>query len=247
MIFVFHANTNAAKQQGLSAGGSAPASAGAGVDAGHQLGVNAKVQPPRLGGRRVGLFATRTPHRPNPIGLSLVRIESVDRERGVLTLSGLDLVDGTPVLDIKPYLPYADTASGVRIPEYVRGEAPFRGHVVLAAEAESAIARLAPEQPLLRDAATLRSAIEEVLQNDIRALHHRVAGRDSEPFRFVVDRVSSGAVTAHPTVLTLPLLFSAHAQVEVEFVVRSEENTVRVTSVRSVDPARTARGGTNRD
>jgi tRNA-Thr(GGU) m(6)t(6)A37 methyltransferase TsaA len=64
---------------------------------------HAKVHPPRLEGKSVGLFATRTPHRPNPIGLSLVKLEKI--ENSILYFSGIDLVDGTPILDIKPYLP----------------------------------------------------------------------------------------------------------------------------------------------
>jgi len=66
------------------------------------------VRPPRLGGnRRLGVFATRSPFRPNPIGLSVVRLLSV--EDGVrLRVSGADMVDGTPIYDIKPYVPYAD-------------------------------------------------------------------------------------------------------------------------------------------
>ena len=70
------------------------------------------VRPPRLGGNaRVGVFATRSPYRPNPIGLSVVRLLAVERDERlgtVLRVSGADMVDGTPVLDIKPYLPYAD-------------------------------------------------------------------------------------------------------------------------------------------
>ena len=70
------------------------------------------VRPPRLGGnRRMGVFATRSPFRPNAIGLSCVKLEGVrlDEKLGpVVEVSGADLVDGTPILDIKPYLPYAD-------------------------------------------------------------------------------------------------------------------------------------------
>ena len=70
------------------------------------------VRPPRLGGnQRLGVFATRSPFRPNPIGLSCVRLVEVgqDRELGpVLTVAGADLMDGSPIYDIKPYLPYAD-------------------------------------------------------------------------------------------------------------------------------------------
>ena len=70
------------------------------------------VRPPRLGGNtRIGVFATRSPFRPNPIGLSCVRLEQVcpDSKHGtVLLVSGADLMDGTPIYDIKPYIPYAD-------------------------------------------------------------------------------------------------------------------------------------------
>lgn len=70
-----------------------------------------KVRPPRLGGNKsMGVFATRATHRPNGIGQSVVRLEGV--EPGRLLLSGIDLLDGTPVLDIKPYVPYADSVSG---------------------------------------------------------------------------------------------------------------------------------------
>lgn len=64
---------------------------------------HAKVHPPRLGGESIGVFATRSPHRPNPIGLSLVEIKDVLHDRIIFT--GGDLVEGTPVLDLKPYLP----------------------------------------------------------------------------------------------------------------------------------------------
>lgn len=66
-----------------------------------------KVRPPRLGGNRsIGVFASRATHRPNGIGQSVVRLERI--EPGKLWLSGIDLLDGTPVIDIKPYVPYAD-------------------------------------------------------------------------------------------------------------------------------------------
>lgn len=64
---------------------------------------HSKVHPPRMGGKSMGLFSTRTPHRPNPIGLSLV--ELIKLEEGILYLKGVDMMDGTPIIDIKPYLP----------------------------------------------------------------------------------------------------------------------------------------------
>lgn len=70
------------------------------------------VRPPRLGGNeRMGVFATRSPFRPNPVGLSCVKLISLTQttEGPVLEIEGADLVDGTPILDIKPYLPYCDS------------------------------------------------------------------------------------------------------------------------------------------
>ena len=76
------------------------------------------VRPPRLGGNeRVGVFATRSPFRPNAIGLSCVKLESVQHEDGfgdVLIVSGADLMDGTPIYDIKPFIPYADNHPDAR-------------------------------------------------------------------------------------------------------------------------------------
>ena len=73
------------------------------------------VRPPRLGGNeRVGVFASRSPYRPNPLGLSSVRIESVDAAKGEIRVLGADLADGTPIYDIKPYVAYADSHPGVR-------------------------------------------------------------------------------------------------------------------------------------
>lgn len=75
---------------------------------------HAKVHPPRMDGDKIGVFATRSPHRPNPIGLSLVKLEKI--ENNYVYISGIDLVDGTPVLDIKPYLNYVEA-----IPDAVSG------------------------------------------------------------------------------------------------------------------------------
>lgn len=73
---------------------------------------HAKVHPPRMGGGKIGVFATRSPHRPNPIGLSLVKLEKI--EAPYVYVSGIDIVDGTPVLDIKPYLSYVESVAEAR-------------------------------------------------------------------------------------------------------------------------------------
>ena len=86
-------------------------------------GVASKVRPPRLGGNeRMGVFATRSPYRPNPLGLSSVRLGRIDAAAGCLEVLGADLVDGTPIYDIKPYVEYADSHPGVR--SGFAGEAP---------------------------------------------------------------------------------------------------------------------------
>ena len=73
------------------------------------------VRPPRLGGNeRVGVFASRSPYRPNPLGLSSVRVERVDAAAGEIHVLGADLADGTPIYDIKPYVEYADSHKGAR-------------------------------------------------------------------------------------------------------------------------------------
>jgi len=69
--------------------------------------VRLRVRPPRLGGnKKIGVFASRATHRPNPLGLSVVKLDGI--KNGRLQISGIDLLDGTPIVDIKPYVPYAD-------------------------------------------------------------------------------------------------------------------------------------------
>ncbi len=117
------------------------------------------VRPPRLGGnRRMGVFATRSPFRPNPVGLSAVKlagIEAAGPSGPVLRVRGADLVDGTPILDIKPYLPYADC-----IPEASGGFAPQPALAPLTVEIPPVLLeRVPPER---------RDALEAVLAQDPR-------------------------------------------------------------------------------
>ena len=123
------------------------------------------VRPPRLGGRsKVGVFASRAPYRPNPIGISAVTHQGLQRTgRGLeLRLAGVDLLDGTPVLDIKPYVPYADS-----LPDAVGGFAPQppeqRWPVRFSATAERQVAACDPDGRL-----QLRALIEQVIAQDPR-------------------------------------------------------------------------------
>lgn len=77
-------------------------------------GWSPKVTPPRGPRKKRGVFSTRAPHRPNHIGLSACKIVSVDMQKRIITVRGLDLLDGTPVLDVKPYVPYCDSFPGAR-------------------------------------------------------------------------------------------------------------------------------------
>ncbi len=122
------------------------------------------VRPPRLGGNvRMGVFATRSPFRPNPIGLSCVQLDRVewDGPQGpVLRVLGADLMDGTPIYDIKPYVPYADCR-----PEATQGFAPPDTNRRLEVEI--------PEELLNRVPETHRAALQGVLAQDPRPAYQR--------------------------------------------------------------------------
>lgn len=125
------------------------------------------VRPPRLGGnQRVGVFASRSTFRPNGLGLSLVRLEGIS-ETGSLLLGGLDLLDGTPVYDVKPYLPYAESIPDARS-GFAAAEIP-RLRVEIADSAATEFGNL-PERA--------RNLIREAL-----ALDPRPAVRSDEPGR----------------------------------------------------------------
>ncbi|MBQ2954395.1 MAG: tRNA (N6-threonylcarbamoyladenosine(37)-N6)-methyltransferase TrmO [Clostridia bacterium] len=101
------------------------------------------VRPPRLGGNtRMGVFATRSPFRPNPLGLTVVRLLAVEDspEGKVLIVSGADMMDGTPVYDIKPYLPYVDS-----IPEAMGGFTEEKAAYHLAVDFPEELLRQMPE------------------------------------------------------------------------------------------------------
>ena len=149
IIFVFHLNGN--------------------------VGTKSKVHPPRCDGMKTGLFSTRTPHRPNPIGLSLVELEAVRGD--TLHFRGIDLVDGTPILDVKPYVPFADghglPATKVAVAPWLETMPTPDLEVMFTPEAEAALAALEPSLRLLTSAAQARAALAEVLAADPRSVHWR--------------------------------------------------------------------------
>ena len=127
-------------------------------------GWSATVCPPRLGGKkRMGVFATRSPFRPNPLGLSCVKLEKIiyDSRGTVLRVSGADLMDGTPIYDIKPYLPIADCH-----PEATSGFAEDTAEDRLQVVFPPELAALIPEDRLEGLTAALRGDPRPGYQND---------------------------------------------------------------------------------
>ena len=127
------------------------------------------VRPPRLGGNeRMGVFATRSPFRPNEIGLSCVKLAGIDYDSPdgpVIRVSGADLMDGTPIFDIKPYIPYADSR-----PEAACGFAPAPEMEELAVDFPEKLLGLIPEQK--------REGLMAVLAQDPRPRYQHRDGRE---------------------------------------------------------------------
>ena len=126
------------------------------------------VRPPRLGGNtRMGVFATRSPFRPNAIGLSCVELVSVENDPKlgpVVTVAGADLMDGTPILDIKPYIPYSDSK-----PQAVGGFTDTAGDFLLEVTFPEALLQLLPQDK--------REAAVALLSHDPRPSYQRKPGR----------------------------------------------------------------------
>lgn len=125
---------------------------------------SAMIRPPRLGGnKKVGVFASRSPFRPNPIGMSCVRLERIEStaKGPVLHLTGVDILDQTPVLDIKPYLPYSDRLDTAR-----DGFAPAPDNQVCRVGfSNTAAAQIREREKAIPN---LLSIITQVLENDPR-------------------------------------------------------------------------------
>lgn len=126
------------------------------------------VRPPRLGGNtRMGVFATRSPFRPNAMGLSCVKITAIDLhtpEGPVITVSGADLMDGTPIFDIKPYIPYADCK-----PEATGGFTDTAGDFILKVDFPEDLLNKVPEES--------RESLLGVLSHDPRPSYQNAPDR----------------------------------------------------------------------
>ena len=122
------------------------------------------VRPPRLGGnQRVGVFASRSMFRPNPIGLSVVKLKSIERknENIILNIEGGDFLDGTPVLDIKPYIPYAD-AIATEMSGYASEQPKIQFSVIFSPHVSAQLEKIELQHP------NISNVIIQVLQLDPR-------------------------------------------------------------------------------
>ncbi len=133
--------------------------------------VRPKIHPPRLRGESVGLFASRSPHRPSPIGLSLAALISIDGS--TLHLSGIDLVDGTPILDVKPYIPEWDS-----VPHASSGwvkDSPFPTLVVKFTPKSLKDVAAAEKRLKLKG---LKSVLTDILSQDLRNARDKAQNQD---------------------------------------------------------------------
>ncbi|WP_386697724.1 tRNA (N6-threonylcarbamoyladenosine(37)-N6)-methyltransferase TrmO [Lonepinella sp. MS14436] len=127
------------------------------------------VRPPRLGGnQRVGVFASRSTHRPNPLGLSKVELRKIDCSQGkvLLYLGSVDLVNGTPIFDIKPYIAYADSEPNA-ISGFAQAKPPVLLQVKFSPDAQTAVQKIEEFQP------HFQRFITEVLQQDPRPAYQQ--------------------------------------------------------------------------
>lgn len=149
---------------------------------------SATVRPPRLGGnKRMGVFATRSPFRPNHLALSAVKLEGTEETDGktALLISGADILNGSPVYDIKPYIPYSDS-----IPDAAGGFAEEnKGHRLTVIFSENTLETVAPEK---------RAAVREILSLDPRPAYNddpqRVYGTSFGEYN-IKFKVSNGILT----------------------------------------------------
>ncbi|GMH44363.1 hypothetical protein BSKO_12297 [Bryopsis sp. KO-2023] len=169
VLYIFHKNTDLHQARDASVNPNP-----------HTRGFKAKIAVPRLNGKKMGVFATRSPHRPAPIGLSVAKIESV--ENGVVILSGVDIVNGSPVLDIKPYVPFCDSIHTARAPPWVDIIAKDSMEPLMVREIKipdranreiEECWQAVAAKSLYSDKSDFLGLVHEVLGRDIRSVHQR--------------------------------------------------------------------------
>lgn len=165
IVYVFHRNTDM-HQRGDHGRGA--------------KGFKGKIKPPRLNGDTMGVLATRTPHRPNPIGLSLCQVLRVSGN--TLVVGGADIIDGSPILDVKPYVPFCESVPDAVAPDWVTDRAdnePLQVDSVHIGDEASALIeacwRHLPrrQQTLVGSTQHLQALVKQVLSFDFRSVYQR--------------------------------------------------------------------------
>lgn len=175
-----------------------------------------KIAPPALGGKKVGVLATRSPHRYNPVGITLSKLDRVEinGNQAIVHISGVDLVDGTPVVDIKPFVGTYDMVSNSAVPEWVGGGLETRREVLVSDSATEDLRKLLTKgidlkfygpQYMESDHEVLSNVIEcikQVLAVDVRSRFQTRKARKGMFQAESADRLSSSVVKLAGAVCT---------------------------------------------
>eukprot|EP01035_Chromulina_nebulosa_P018355 gene18355-24048_t len=162
ITFKFHLNTNTLKE-------SKAFNINENNKDGRKYTFTAKIVPPMLKEKK-GVFATRSPHRPNPIGVTLAKIDKVDKLNHCLRLSACDLVDGTPVLDIKPYVPSYDSSNDYKIPQWIEETIDTRNAVTFLPSIINDVTKLQKKLKQFKNNIDgYMNALRETLEVDVRS------------------------------------------------------------------------------
>lgn len=144
-----------------------------------------KIYPPLLQGGKMGALATRTPHRPNPIGLTLAKIEEVDIKNDTLTVSGIDLVTDTPIIDVKPYVPLADRPTKYKV-GWTKTAPPRRCKVQWTKQAKGRLKEFLNDDDQVR----FQKLVNSVLREDPRSIPDRNEKRNGKVFGMTVEDIN---------------------------------------------------------
>jgi tRNA-Thr(GGU) m(6)t(6)A37 methyltransferase TsaA len=231
VVFVFHLNTKSSNPKRIKS----------------------MISPPALGGQKVGLFATRSPHRHNAIGMTLCKIDRIEtikktkhtKEKVVIHISGLDLVDGTPVLDIKPFVPIYDSVpevGTVALPAWVEGGLATQRDVVIDQSAREELGAILEQDkdalkfygPSHGERSTQETVdctlgcIQQVLAMDVRSNFQTKKAREGKSQAERAKRLQGATGSAAAGVCTQQL-----DNLLIEYTVRESPNHKRSSSVGS--------------
>ncbi|GMH65943.1 hypothetical protein TrLO_g8823 [Triparma laevis f. longispina] len=140
--------------------------------------VRSKIAPPSLGGKKVGVLSTRSPHRYNNVGFSLVKLEKIviKKNKAILHVTGIDLCDGTPVIDVKPYVPHYDSMENASVPDWIDSGLKLRRRVIFSSGCKD---NLNVKRLKFYDSVEdFYKTVQEILSCDVRSKYHTKKARE---------------------------------------------------------------------